>query len=544
MVKQVINFFGRHSTLLLLLIHFSYCLALIWRSSFVWDHVRYFVLFDDEMISMKYAANLAHSAGLVWNTGSTPVEGYTNFFWTIIMAAFHLLPISIEKMSLVIQIFSALLNTTAVYFVYRLTFLLTKKGIVSLLAAFFVAFYFPLNNWNAVLGTEVSLLSLITIICAYLSLSIAKKGEWRRVLIIFFLLGLGVLTRMDYFIPAAIMTVFLFTNRFVSKKDWGRGVALMMLMVASHLAFRFFYYHDLFPNTYYLKMTGYPTLLRLTRGFYVAVKNHNLILLLIPVVYAYFVRRRTIFFLTILVAGQFFYSIYVGGDAWEGFGETNRYNAVTTTIYFTLLFAALSESFEFIKSHVGRKFMALLRPATIAALVFLFILFNTQSDNMLLEATLIKAPLTVGENEMQVRIASVLKKTVKNPTAKIGVVWAGSIPYFSQGVFVDLLGKNDPVIAREIAKNPYGVELGPLQKLFAFWPGHNKFDYPYVLKTYNPDLISQLYPREFMPLLSNYVRFITPEGHEMFIRKDTKKTIIPEGSALTYPPFNPKELVL
>jgi hypothetical protein len=543
-MSSVIAFFKKHPLSTLLLIHFIYCLALIWRSSFVWNHLRYFVLFDDEMISMKYAFNLAHGAGLVWNAGKIPVEGYTNFFWTILMAGFHLLPVPLEKMSLFIQVFAAFLSSLTILFVFKITHLLTKKFLPSFLAAIFTAFYFPLNNWSAVLGTEVSLLSLIIVLCTYISLSINRKGEWRKVLLVFFLLGLGTLTRMDFFLPAGILTIFLLTNKFVSKHEWGRGVVLMLLMVGAHVAFRLSYYHDLFPNTYYLKMTGYPVLLRLTRGFYVAVKNHNLILLLIPFVYAFFVRTRATLLLFFLVLGQFLYSIYVGGDAWEGFGETNRYNAVTTALYFCLLFSALWQGYLFIKTHSHRSFKKLFRPITAVGLVFLFILFNTQSDNMPLEMTLLKAPLTVGENQMQVRIATVLNHSVKDPSARIGVVWAGSIPYFSKGEFIDLLGKNDTIIAHEVAKNPYGVELGPLQKLFGFWPGHNKFDYPYILNAYQPDLISQLYPREFMPLLTNYIRFITPEGHEMFIRKDSKKVIIPDNSTLTFPPFDPKQLVL
>src|SRR5207253_1595485 len=46
--------------------------------------VRYFWLDDDQMISMRYARNLAHGHGLTWNPGEY-VEGYTNFLWTVIM---------------------------------------------------------------------------------------------------------------------------------------------------------------------------------------------------------------------------------------------------------------------------------------------------------------------------------------------------------------------------------------------------------------------------------------------------------------------------
>ena len=49
-----------------------------------------FSLFDDAMISMTYARNLAAGNGLVWMAGEPAVEGYTNFLWTVVMALPHL----------------------------------------------------------------------------------------------------------------------------------------------------------------------------------------------------------------------------------------------------------------------------------------------------------------------------------------------------------------------------------------------------------------------------------------------------------------------
>src|SRR5215218_6616838 len=58
----------------------------IYRSSFIGiDGKRYFCLFDDAMISMRYAWNLSHGFGLVWNPGEY-VEGYTNLLMTLLMS--------------------------------------------------------------------------------------------------------------------------------------------------------------------------------------------------------------------------------------------------------------------------------------------------------------------------------------------------------------------------------------------------------------------------------------------------------------------------
>src|SRR4051794_33888811 len=57
-------------------------------ASRVIDGTRYFWLDDDMMISMTYARNLAEGHGLVWRPGDHG-EGYTNFLWTLVMAAVH-----------------------------------------------------------------------------------------------------------------------------------------------------------------------------------------------------------------------------------------------------------------------------------------------------------------------------------------------------------------------------------------------------------------------------------------------------------------------
>src|SRR5215217_3734608 len=58
----------------------------IYRSSSVGiDGRRYFCLFDDAMISMRYAWNFSHGFGLVWNPGEY-VEGYTNPLMTLLMS--------------------------------------------------------------------------------------------------------------------------------------------------------------------------------------------------------------------------------------------------------------------------------------------------------------------------------------------------------------------------------------------------------------------------------------------------------------------------
>ena len=52
-------------------------------------HVAYLAgVAEDAFISFRYARNLVAGAGLVWNPGEAPVEGYTNFLWVLLLAGF------------------------------------------------------------------------------------------------------------------------------------------------------------------------------------------------------------------------------------------------------------------------------------------------------------------------------------------------------------------------------------------------------------------------------------------------------------------------
>ena len=59
---------------------------------------------DDAFISFVYAKNLARHGQLVFNLGEHPVEGYTNFLWTLLLAG-------LLKLGLVPELTSRVLGT-------------------------------------------------------------------------------------------------------------------------------------------------------------------------------------------------------------------------------------------------------------------------------------------------------------------------------------------------------------------------------------------------------------------------------------------------
>src|SRR6185436_7663490 len=79
------------------------------RSAIETRHGRYFCLFDDALITLRYAWNLAHGDGLVWNPGER-VEGITNLAWALyaaVVAFFfdkRLLPFAIQVSAVLLLI--------------------------------------------------------------------------------------------------------------------------------------------------------------------------------------------------------------------------------------------------------------------------------------------------------------------------------------------------------------------------------------------------------------------------------------------------------
>jgi hypothetical protein len=99
------------------------------------DGKRYFSLFDDAMISMRFAWNFSHGSGLVWNPGEY-VEGYTNFLMTLVMSVATLL-FNERFAVLAIQIFGILTVIGVVWQASRLYSVVTVNEPNELLETLF-----------------------------------------------------------------------------------------------------------------------------------------------------------------------------------------------------------------------------------------------------------------------------------------------------------------------------------------------------------------------------------------------------------------------
>ena len=115
------------------------------RTSFVVSDQRVFSLWDDTMISMRYAKNFANGEGLVWNPDDDKVQGFTNLGLTVFMAALHFLPLSPEKMPLVVQLANLAFLVLILFYVFKLSEVLLGDRLVAYSSSCVVALYAPLS---------------------------------------------------------------------------------------------------------------------------------------------------------------------------------------------------------------------------------------------------------------------------------------------------------------------------------------------------------------------------------------------------------------
>lgn len=503
-----------------------YAALFIWRTSAVVDvgegeRQRYFVLFDDAMISMRYARNLAQGEGLVWNPGGERVEGYTNPLWVLWMAAIHLLPLPETHISLAVQISGAVFLVLNLIVVYRLARLITDAPWVGLAAAALTAFYYPLNVWSLE-GMETSLQTLVISLALWMALRGLRQGAvspW-----LYLLLGVGTLIRIDMAVPLVLICGFLAVTDAPNRRRhiaWGVGV--LALFVGGQTLFRYFYYGDLLPNTYYLKMSGYPAILRILRGayiFFLFAWRFNWALLLLPVAVLLARRSPGTVLLSLVFAAQVAYSIYVGGDAWEHQGGANRYIAVAIPAFFILFADALEQ----MRRAANQAFAQVRRIHLVtAASLGLVLLLSFLNFNALLgpeswaRLTLKKGPLFSASGQEYVRQSLTLLR-ITTEDATIAMIPAGAIPYFTDRPSIDLFGKCECHIAHVEAR--IGRDLASIND---FRPGHIKWDYEYVLEDLKPDVILNLYGdvSGIRAILDAEYTFVDVGGDPYYLRLDS-----------------------
>ncbi|MFO0566673.1 MAG: hypothetical protein U0263_13475 [Polyangiaceae bacterium] len=209
--------------------------GLVWAWHLAW-------MGDDAFISFRYAENLARGHGLVFNPGER-VEGYTNFLWTVLLAAGIRVGIQPIALSVVLSMASFVATMAlATRLVERWS--PTGPGNLIPISAVVVAANYTLASF-ATSGLETMLGAALVLACVELASS-------ERPLAAGFAATFATMAHPDHGIFLLSMGIALATTRPGWKKLL-RYAAPFALIYLPYFLWRWRYYGDLFPNTYYAK---------------------------------------------------------------------------------------------------------------------------------------------------------------------------------------------------------------------------------------------------------------------------------------------------
>ncbi len=484
------------------LLFIGWCGWFIERTSFFVDGQRHFVLFDDAMVSMTYARNLVEGQCLNWAREGEPVEGYTTPLWTALMVPINASGIDLKYRSLLVQLLSLVLLVAHLFLIRRIATRFFSNEVPNAWwpAVVLTAAYYPLNYWS-LMGMETALQTLLVAAAVYWAYQITEARR-DRILPLWCLFSVAYLVRMDMVILVVVVLFYVATLGGIRRAElrrWVAGATLFLAVAGGYQLFRWFYFGDLLPNTYYLKLTGTAIQVRWLRGFYVYLSFLKTYGWALGVAFCGLIcypklRRRASLPLLLFTAYSA-YSVYVGGDAWEypDYVTANRFLVFALPPLFLVCGATLASFLALIQRRSGWggwQALGLVRAALLGVTLTLVLLVN----GLLLSSgakqhwklfSMRDRPMLVGSHAVVIDQLRELQKLVPSD-ARVATFWAGIPAFFSDFRLVDMFGYSDRYIARLSAVKPLDTDSA-----LEFRPGHMKWNYPYIFVEKRPDAFLQ-----------------------------------------------------
>ncbi len=204
---------------------------------------------DDAFITLRYARNIALGAGPVFNVGDR-VEGFSNPLLTFLLAAVQRAVPDPEWPIALARLIGVAASAGTLLVLSRLRDARGTPGLALALAL--TATTTSVALW-AVAGLETSLYGLL--IVGAMAMAIARARSKPATLGLGFLLAAIVLSRPEGVLPATALYVARLLDP--ATRDDVRGHARIalagVLPVVGYLAFRWTYYGEWLPNTFYAK---------------------------------------------------------------------------------------------------------------------------------------------------------------------------------------------------------------------------------------------------------------------------------------------------
>ena len=405
---------------------------------------------DDAFISFRYARNLVESHELAWNPGTGErIEGYTNFLWTLLMAAAIAAGVDPVPASKVLGLCFALLT---LLLTYRLAARLLQSRGAALLAVALLGTNYTFSAF-ATSGLETQMQTFLILAGVSLAFSIAEQGRSsvRRSAAFSVVCAAALLTRLDSAIPVLVLFVYLLMNpagrSSAEHRSAAAGAALVLpalLVVGSWFLWRHAYYGSWLPNSYYAK--GAMFSLDILKGGVLYLLGFFLSYCLLPLAFLFLfmfrdiLARRETRVLACICVLWCLYIVRVGGDFME-------YRFVVPVLPF--VFILVSGTLCALRSRtIETAFVTML------LLCSLFHAVTFRGTPGVESVPKLRDYIT-GESGHWELAGKVLGELFPEGGVTLAATAAGAIPYYSKLPAVDMLGMNDAWIARN------GAIIGP-----------------------------------------------------------------------------------
>lgn len=406
------------------------CLGLV----ATWSIFSYTV--DDAYISFRYAQNLVDGYGLVYNVGER-VEGYTNFLWTLMLAAGIKLGFAVEPLSKVLGVGFAALT---LLFVYHLAQRITPASRWPVIATWLVAGNMVFSGYAAQ-GLESAMFACL--LMAGTLRFVIEEAEGRSVAgsaVVFALAGLtrpeapmylGMLMLLGAAGEGRIAAIFSYRNIF-------RGVIFAALL-ALHFLWRYSYYGEWLPNTLAAKTGGGDMQVNMGQAYLRNYFHHQGLapyLVILGIGIALVARDRVLIAVAGVSVAACIYVLLVGGDWMPLF----RF-MIPIIPYFALLIDAT------LRRGMGAGKPVFTGAALVATVVMAMHMWSqSKIDHLLLQETELEWNQHAGDTARWFQQRE-LKHGRDRVAGAIALGDIGEVGFVTNYPILDLLGLVDPVIA-------------------------------------------------------------------------------------------------
>ncbi len=230
-------------------------LLLLWHSLF------FNFVTDDAFISFVYARNLVEHGALVFNIGER-VEGYTNFLWTLSIAAGLAAKVPAELSS---RVLGTLFGVLSMFYLAAVMRRMRdgKESLWDSVCAWILAGIPGYACWASG-GLETQLFAFLCTLSLgqYIGATVDEKaGQRPRLWGIGITLGLAALTRPEGYLLCGLLGLHrlickLRRGELLPTKEEFHLLLMFLLFTAPHMAWRRWYYGYFVPNTFYIKSSG------------------------------------------------------------------------------------------------------------------------------------------------------------------------------------------------------------------------------------------------------------------------------------------------